>query len=136
MMKRGNGPTSATLTNGIGAYIILVVMHVHHSHNRITEEECGSITVYCTAGIIVQYSAVPLCARLRNLPERAPEPCSWGEHSRLITPKFESLVLTKGELKAVIYVPFSGHGSCSFHHGGIQLEIIEASGWMLLRRNG
>ena len=75
-------------------------------------------------------------ARLRILPER-PELCSWGEHSRLITPKFNSLVLTKGALKAVVfYVLFSGHGSCSFHYGGIQLEIVEASGWMLLRRKG
>ena len=62
---------------------------------------------------------VRLCVRLRNLPERATELCSWDEHSRLITPKFKSLVLTKGELKAVTYMPFSGHGSCSFHHGGI-----------------
>jgi hypothetical protein len=72
---------------------------------------------------------------LRNLPERAPELCS-DEHSRLITPKFKSLGLTKGELKAVVYVPFSGHVSCSFHYGGIQLEMVEASRWMLLRRNG
>lgn len=72
---------------------------------------------------------------LRNLPDTAPELCS-DEHSRLITPKFKSLGLTKGELKAVVYVLFSGHGSYSFHHGGIQLEIVEASRWMLLRRNG
>jgi hypothetical protein len=38
------------------AYGALVVMHIRHSYNRITEEECGSITVYCTAAdIIVEY---------------------------------------------------------------------------------